>query len=58
MLLPMLSFAKTTANGDILAAPLEQFNNGPGIDPSWDKKANDRMVWVSPDFLRLFADTT
>ncbi|KAL7415711.1 glycosyl transferase family 90-domain-containing protein [Mrakia frigida] len=45
MLLPMLSFAKTTANGDILAAPLDQFAHGRGKDPVWAKKSDERMVW-------------
>jgi hypothetical protein len=45
-LVPLFTFAKTTAQADILVTPLEQYSSTYiGYDPDWKLKTKNKLLW-------------
>ena len=44
-LYPTMAMCKTTLHSDILAVSMEGWTENVGIDPPWEEKKEDKLLW-------------
>lgn len=45
LLFPMFTMTTTTMHSDLLVPPIDQYDHPLGIDPIWEEKIHEKLLW-------------